>query len=175
MAWDEEINIMVRTLVNDADSTKYDDDRINQAILMAMQLVQMEISLSADYEVDVVNETVTPDPTIGDDRDIDFMKLVSVKTACMIDQGSASDAASQAIRVKDGASEVDLRDAFKAKFDLLKIGWCQVYADLKRQYSLGQRGARLGAAIMTPFRLFNGYGSSDMPYGGAGLLRPFNR
>jgi len=174
MAWDEEINIMTRTLINDADAIKFSDDRINQAILVAMKFVQIEVSFEQVYTVDITNESVSPDPTVGDDRDDGFVTLVSVKTACIVDQGSASDAASQAIRVKDGASEVDLRDSFKAKLELLKRGWCAFYEDLKTDYVLGQRGRVLGAAVMTPFRLFAGYGA-DVPFANAGLLRPFSR
>lgn len=174
MAWDEEVTAMARVLVNDADATKYSDTRINEAILMAMQFVQMEMSFEKTYVVNLVNETVTPDPTIDPNRDDGFITLVSVKTACIVDQGSASDAASQAIRVKDGASEVDLRDSFKARMDLIKNGWCSYFDKLKKDYSLGQRGKVLGAAIMTPFRLFSGYGN-DIPYGWAGTLRPYSR
>lgn len=174
MAWDDEVTAMARVLVNDSAATKYSDDRINEAILMAMQFVQIEISFPQSYAIDLVNVTVTPDPTIEPDRDDGFITLVSVKTACIVDQGSAADAASQAIRVKDGASEVDLRDSFKAKMDLIKNGWCNYYEKLKKDYALGQRGKILGAAVMTPFRLFSGYGN-DIPFGNAGGLRPYSR
>lgn len=170
MAWDEEMNIMTRVWVNDAAASKYTDDRLNQAILMSMMVVQMELDFDNTYEVNIVQETVDPDPTVDPYRDTDFMTLVTIKTACTIDRGSASDAAGQALRVKDGQSEVDLRDRFKAQLELLKTGWCSVYDKLKDQFILGQRGSMLGAAVLSPFRLFAGYGN-DQPFGTTGMWR----
>jgi hypothetical protein len=58
--------------------------------------------------------------------------------------------------VQDGASRVDLRDAFKAQMALLKDGWCKAYEKMRDDYVLGQQGVPVGAAILSPFRLFSG-------------------
>lgn len=164
MAWDEEMNIITRALINDIDASKFTDDRLNQAILVATRFVLAEVSFPIDYVIDVVNETMIPDPTSAAYRDENIINLATVKAACIIDRGSAAEASGQAIRVRDGQSEVDLRDAFKAKLDLIKLGWCAVYIDMKTEYAYARTGQVIGAAVMTPFRLFAGYGS-DIPFG----------
>lgn len=170
MAWDEEINIISRALINDMDSVTYTDDRLNQAILVAMRYVTAYLDFQTTYIIDVVNEVITPDPTLAPNRDENLINLTSLKTACIIDRGSAAAAADQAIRVRDGQSEVDLRSAFKAKLDLIKAGWCAVYEDAKTEYVYARTDEIVGAAVMTPFRLFAGFGN-DVPFGTQGIYR----
>lgn len=170
MAWDEEMNIITRALVNDMDSTKFTDDRLNQAILVAIRFVQADLDFPIDYVVDIVNERVTPDPTVTAYRDENLINLATIKTACIIDRGAAASAADQAIRVKDGASEVDLRSTFQAKLDLIKLGWCAVYEDMKTEYAYARTGQVIGAAVMSPFRLFAGYGN-DAAFATDGIYR----
>lgn len=170
MAWDEEMNIITRALVNDMDSTKFTDDRINQAILVSIRFVTAYLDFNQEYIVDIVNESVTPDPTINPYRDENLINLATLKCACIVDRGAASAAADQAIRVRDGQSEVDLRAAFKAKLDLIKSGWCAVYDETKTEYAYARSGEVVGAAVMSPFRLFAGFGN-DVPFGTSGIYR----
>lgn len=151
--WQEEMTLLLRAFVNDLDATKYTDDRLEQALVVGAKLVSNELSFSQHFVADVVGVTLTPDPTV-DPRDENFINLATVRTACIIDRGAASAAADQAIRVKDGASEVDLRDAFKAKLALLEKGWCAVYEEMRFQYVTNMQGPTVGAVIVSPFRLF---------------------
>jgi hypothetical protein len=157
VAWQDELVPLVRVFVNDTDATRFTDDRLEESIVAAARVVQMELAFDRVYACDHENVTITPDPTAAATRDDDFITLVAAKTGCIVDRGSAALAAEQAILVKDGTSVVDLREAFKAKLSLLEKGWCAVYADLKSAYSSGPAGSLwLGRAVVTPFRLFAG-------------------
>lgn len=157
MAWQAELDILLRVLINDTETPQsFSNSRLEQVIVVAGRLVVQELDFSIAYSMDVVNISITPDPTdtVGSTRNDSFINLVCAKAACIVDRGSALKAASQAIRVKDGASEVDLRDTFKAKLALLNKGWCAVYEDMKDEYIVSQTGVVVGAAILSPFRAY---------------------
>lgn len=167
MAWQDEMDVLLRVLVNDVASTTYTDDTIEQTLVCAAFQVSQEMLFSQVFKVDMANIKITPDPTVDlsaqsgpNTRDESYINLVCLKAACIIDRGAASVAASQAIAVKDGASAIDLRDTAKSKLALLKSGWCAVYEDARMEYRAGQ--VRIaGAAVMTPFRIYamGGWGS----------------
>ena len=167
MAWDDEMVAIVRTMVNDtSDTPTYSDDRLEGALVVAARLVNMELDFPVDYKANASAGSITPDPTVTSAtaaRDENFINLVCVKAACVIDRGSAILAAGQAILVKDGTSLVDLRDTWKAKLGLLSKGWCAVYEQLKAEYAASQQEAAVGAAILAPFRLYSGFGG-DQPF-----------
>ncbi len=162
MAWEDVAVTLLRVSINDLDDTayRYTDDRLIQILAAAMWHVQRdEPAAFTAFTVDVVNQTVTPDPTSGAAQDDAFVNLAVAKTACLIDRGAALLAADQALRVKDVGSEVDLRDVFRAKQAVIKDGWCQVYKDMREEFrrgATGATGATVGAAIMTPFRAYGG-------------------
>lgn len=166
MPWQDEMVAMLRTVINDpADTGIYTDERLEGTLITASRLVSMELSFPGSYLANQSNLTITPDPTVGDDRDENFINLATVKAACIIAQGSAIKAASQSLLVKDGASTVDLREQYKAFIALLGKGWCSVYDAMKDQYIMSQSGVGIGAAIMTPFRIFAS-GNDELYYTG---------
>lgn len=158
MAWAETMTTLLRVYINDLDSAayRYADDRLEQVLAVAMWRTKNDEAFPAAYAVDVVNQTVSPDPTAGDGKDDWFVDLSVANAACLIDRGGALLAADQALRVKDVGSEVDLRDVFKAKQAIIKEGWCATYQRLREQYRLAQSSGVVGAAIMTPFRVYAG-------------------
>lgn len=158
MAWDDDGIVLLRALINDSDATayRYTDTRLTEALLVAAFQVNLEIDFLNDYVISLGNETITPDPTNINTKDDNFLNLIAVKAACIIDRGSAGTAADQAIMVQDGSSRIDLREAFKAKLSLLQKGWCAVYDNMKQEYITSQQGVIVGAAIMTPFRIYAG-------------------
>ncbi len=157
--WQEESVTLVRAFVDDIDATRYTDERLETLVAVAAFQVRLEVDLPAEYEVDVANATIDPDPSDEDTRDENFVNLISLKAACIIDRGAASRVSGQAIRIKDGTSEIDLRAVPAAKLALLKQGgWCPVYEDAKDSYITGQAGGVVGAAVVSPFRVFVGYG-----------------
>ena len=157
MAWDEEIVSITRALIDDtSDTPTYSDDRLEQAIIVAARLVLQELDFVQPFKASITDNSILPDPTDEENntRDESFINLVSVRAACIVDRGSAMRAAGQAIRIRDGTSEVDLRDVFKSKLALIQKGWCSVYDDMKFQYQSSQQSVVVGAAIIGPFRLF---------------------
>lgn len=157
MAWQDEMVPMLRSIINDPAGTGvYTDERLEETLITASRLVTMELSFPKVYLANQATLTITPDPTVGDDRDENFINLATVRAACVVAQGSALKAAAQSLLVKDGASTVDLREQYKAFIALLGKGWCAVYDTMKEQYVTGQSGLTTGAAIMTPFRMFAG-------------------
>lgn len=155
MAWQDELIPIVRVLINDlAGTPTYDDDRLEQLLLVACRQVNSEMTFDQDFVINVGNGTLLPDPTIDPNKNDSFINLVTQKAACILDQSVAVIAAKQAISVKDGASAIDLRGVAKEKIELLKQGWCAVYRDTKFEYQTILASQTAGAAIMTPFRLY---------------------
>ena len=61
-----ELPIIVRTWINDlSDTPTYEDDRLQQVLVVSAQYVNREINFTNDYEVNLTNLTITPDPTTG--------------------------------------------------------------------------------------------------------------
>src|SRR3954467_6628083 len=120
MSWQDEMIPIVRVLINDLATTPtYDDDRLEQLLLVACRQVNSEMSFDQDFVIDVGNGTLTPDPTISPNKNDSFINLVTQKAACILDQSVAVIAAKQAISVKDGASAIDLRGVSSAKLAIL--------------------------------------------------------
>ena len=65
MSWNNEMIIIVRHIIDDLDSTAYQfsDSRIEEAILVAAQLIHNEMEFVIDYNIEVDNGLLTPDPT----------------------------------------------------------------------------------------------------------------
>lgn len=163
MAWQDVMLGLLRPMVNDMASATYNDDTLEQVLVVAaFQVLREPLSFAFDYTADVENTDITPDPTDSDSQDDAFVNLVAIKAACIVDTGSAAGAATQAIMVKDGASMIDLRGALAGKLALLRQGWCATYKEAKFEH---QSGSLAGAAVMTPFRLYaggaTGYRSDD--------------
>lgn len=159
MSWKLELREILRVMVGDFDATKYANATLERVLAVAAFTVAAEqLDFTQDYSVNVVTKTITPDPSAEATRDDSFINLVCMKAACIIDQGSAANAAAQAIAVKDGSSAVDLRGILQGKLALLDKSWCAHYEDAKFEHQLEQSRVA-GAAVMTPFRLY-AYGTS---------------
>lgn len=160
MSWQDLGLTLLREYLSDTDETAYrfTDDRLEQLLAVAMWRTNNDESFRGGegYAVDVVNVSVTPDPTEAASLDNWFVDLSVANAACLNDRGAALLAADQALRVKDVGSEVDLRDVFKAKQAVIRDGWCKTYQKMREEYRAGQRDGALGAAIMTPIRLYAG-------------------
>ena len=166
MAWDETIPEIVRAITDDLDDTalKVSDDNILRVIIVAAFQVNNELDFVNTYTIDILNQTISPDPTDTDSLDDAFVNLVSVKSACIINRGSAETAANRAIAVRDAGSAVDLRGVFSAKLSLIKQGWCAVYENDKFEYSLSGINNAIGAMIIGPFRLYAREGFDNSGY-----------
>jgi hypothetical protein len=151
MAWESEIPLMIRHLIDDLGTTPtYTDDRLEELTILAAQLINSEVDLYITYTTDIDNLTLSPDPTVSP-RDDAFISLVALKAACIVDQSEARKAAGQGIAIQDGRSSIDLRSRSASRLTLLKEGWCKEYSRAKLEYQVTQ-GAMAGHAVLSPFR-----------------------
>lgn len=149
MAWQPELTTMVRTLINDAiEPYQFSDERIIQTILVAGKYVQFDVVLDHSYTVDVVNLTITPDPT--DDNDEIFIILTSLKAACLVDQGTLrTKAAMEGVRAALGPASLSVGGAAAGWEMILKHGPCKLYDDLVEHWDVSNASAI--AAVLGPF------------------------
>jgi hypothetical protein len=150
MSWQSEIPVIVRTLINDLDTDNptYTDDRLLQIITVAAKFVQFDIVLDQNYIVDVVDKTISPDPTVTNDSI--FISLVGLKSACIIDQSTLrTKAALEGIRAALGPAQLSIAGSL-AGFDLIiDKGPCAAYDELTSHWDVKE--ATAVRAILSPF------------------------
>lgn len=151
MSWTLEIPIIVRTLINDlADTPTYSDDRLQQAIMVAAQYVTREINLQQKYTLNIVNGTISPDPTDVNNRDEAFIGFVSLKTACFLDQSTfRTKAATEGIRAALGSANISVGGNLSGYKTILETGPCMLYDKLRLEYEIGNANGI--KAILSPF------------------------
>lgn len=151
MYWQIELPIIVRNLIGDiSDSPTYSDDRINQLAIVTSQYIVSEINLNKKYNIDIINSTITPDPSDPQSRDSDFISFWGLKTACIIDQSSLrTKAISAGVRTSLGPALLDIDPNVDGYKLLLENGPCNVYDKLRFEYNVGN--SSLLQAILSPF------------------------
>lgn len=147
MSWQTEMTLVVRYLINDIDSTQFSDARLQQTILVAAQLVQNELSFNTKYTVDIIGSGISPDPT--NPRDDNYISLTSLKTACIIDRGTARSTMLSGARITHNGDTIDTTASAKGAESLLKNGYCAAYEQAKFEYLAGNLNA--GEAILGPY------------------------
>jgi hypothetical protein len=149
MSWQTEISTIVRHIINDTDSAnyKYSDSRLETTILVASQLVSMELDFKNSYIIDISNGILSPDPTNLSIKDGAFINLVSMKTACIIIGSEIKIEAGNAIAVKDGPSSIDLRGV-SSTLSMLYNDICSKYQAMVDDYKFT---GETGQAILGPY------------------------
>lgn len=156
MSWQGEMTTIVRTLINDLDSTNYtySNSRLETTILVAAQIVLTEIDFENTYVVDVEQCHLVPDPTDPTtglatvNKDDPFINLVSLKTACIIMGSEMKTQALNAVKVSDGPSSIDYT-AVAANVRYLYEFACKSYEEYKFNYAAGNNA--VGKAILSPY------------------------
>jgi hypothetical protein len=155
--WDTEMVKLLRGMILDkAEPYKYADEDLRELILVSAQLIQTEVQFAQVYQVDVDDEVLTPDPTEVTEttvRDDSFINLVTLKSACILDNGSARlavedigpDISDMGFSVRQNAALI------QAKLQLLRQGWCAVYNDAKFEFKFNRYTAA-GAIIVSMIR-----------------------
>ena len=149
MAWQNEMSIIVRHLINDLDSSSYTftDSRVEESILVAAQLVLIEIDFDKSYTIDVDAASISPEPTTSGDKDNSFINLVSLKTGTILLGSELKTHSLNAIALKDGPSSLDLRgivSSLKILFDDIN----KKYEDAKIEFKMN---GIVGQAILGPY------------------------
>jgi hypothetical protein len=151
MYWEVEIPIIVRNLINDLDANPtYSDDRINQLAVVAARYVIGEVNLDAEYNIDIVNSTIVPDPSDPNSRDIDFVGFVALKTACLLDQSTfRTKAINEGISTSLGPARLSVAGNLSGYKTILDVGPCSIYEQLVMDHNIGNFNAV--KAILSPF------------------------
>jgi hypothetical protein len=170
MSWQNEMTLIVRTLINDLDQPyEYCDSRIEQLITVAATLVQQEANLTQTYAIDVTNLTITNDPTTPV-RDDNFVTLTCLKSACLIDQSTfRTKAALEGIRTSLGSASLSVTGNLSGFKAILDQGPCAMYQQVLEEYNLGGDGLINSIqAVLSPFvgnkfdpRMYNRSPSGD--------------
>lgn len=151
MAWQTELTTIVRYIINDLDNTryKYSDERIETTVVIASQMVILDISLQAQYDVSIQNISISPDPTEIVPKDNVFINLTALKTACIILGSEVKTEGGNAISIKDGPSAIDLRGV-ASTISFLYEDICGKYEKLLKDYKEDLVVAA-GQAILGPY------------------------
>lgn len=151
MSWQNVIPVMVRYLINDVDATnyKYDDTRIEKTVIVGAYLVNYDASFPNQYSVDIVSNSILPDPSEAATKDEAFIVLTAYKTACIIVGSELKLEAANAISIKDGPSAIDLRGV-SGTLNILYQDLCSKYSKLLDDYKEDDR-ALVGQAILGPY------------------------
>lgn len=149
MSWQNELTVIVRTLISDlTEPYQFSDERIQQVLTVAGKYVQFDVNLEHSYAIDVVNTTITPDPTL--DNDTIFTSLACLKAACIIDQSTyRTKAALEGIRATLGPANLSISGQSAAWKAMLEHGPCASYDELTSHWDVKEATAI--AAILSPF------------------------
>lgn len=153
MSWQIEIPIIIRTLINDLEITPvYSDSRIQQLAVVAAQYVTTEANLNRTYNIDIINQTIAPDPTLLPDRDNSFIGFIALKSACILDQSTfRTKAALEGIRTALGSANLSVQGnlaGYKMILDQDQAP-CKLYDQLVLDYNIGN--IQVVQAVLSPF------------------------
>ena len=150
MSWQGQMTTVVRHLVNDVDASSYTfaTDRVETTILVAAQLLKMNVDFNNDYEINVEASTLSPDPTDTDTKDDPFIALACLRAACIIIGSEIRKESGNAISIKDGPSAIDLRGVTNT-LTVLYQDLCKKYEDALLDYRAGN--SVVGQSILGPY------------------------
>lgn len=152
MSWQTEMTTLLRFLVYDLDDVPtYTDEKLQQAITVAAQLLQNEINFRQAYTVNIGGPTISPDPTDSSLlRDDSFINLVTMKAACLIDDWTLRVKLPTAgISMRSGPEALDTRGVASVYQYLKDNGYCKAFEEAKKEYVFGNNCP--GRAILGPF------------------------
>lgn len=153
MPWQNEMVRSLRYLINDVDDDDYTytDDRLEQTIVVAAQLLQGTVDYYYQiYTVDVDTVSISPDPTnlAGGVKENGFINLVNIQAALLILSGELKTSSLGALKVIDGPSTIDFTHVLvnkKILYDEMKDRFNRAILN----YRVGNIAA--GEAILTPY------------------------
>lgn len=151
MYWEPELLIIIRVLINDLESPPtYSDDRITQLAVVSAKYVLQDATLATSYAIDVVNETITPDPAAPDSRDEVFLGLIGMKSACLLDHSTfRTKAALEGISARLGPAALNVGGNLAGYKTLLETGPCGLYDQLILDNNMGN--ILTVRAVLSPF------------------------
>ena len=147
MPWQIDMNLMLRSLIGDLDSSKYTDERLKQLLCVGAYNVYTRVDFSTTYTINVAEKSISPDPIDG--ADLDFVLLSVYKTAVIILGSEVKTEAANAISIKDGPSSIDLRTV-TSSLNTLYQDLSGKFEEMIAVYQMDQ-SADNGQAILGPY------------------------
>ena len=154
MAWQNEMVIIVRHIIGDLDSDNYtfSDSRIEESILVAAQLIHNEMEFAINYDIEVDNGMLAPDPTTTpvapSNKDDDFIALCCLRSGLLLTNSLQRTYALKAFSIRDGASALDMR-GIVAGLKIVNDDLTKKYEAVKLSYETGKLG--FGKSILSPY------------------------
>lgn len=150
MSWQGQMTTVVRHLVNDIDASSYtfSTDRVETTILVAAQLLIMNVDFNNTYDINVEASTLSPDPTDTGTKDDPFIALACLRAACIIIGSEIRKESGNAINIKDGPSAIDLRGV-TSTLTVLYQDLCKKYDEALIDYRAGNSVS--GQSILGPY------------------------
>jgi len=144
MAWTTELTEQLRLYLDPTDTT-YSDITMQKFISLAAYQLYADLNLLDTYTVNVVNYTISPDPTV----DPNLAAIIVIKAAVIVVQSEYKKAClNYGFRLQDGKSSIDGTAALNGMKDLIK----SYQKNLDKAVSEYQRGnANIGRAILSPY------------------------
>lgn len=148
MYWYNSALPILRSLVNDFDSTEYTDSRLLTILVHGAYLVQQETDLVNTYTINIETETISPDPY----SDKDFVNLMIFKANLIIAVGEYKKSANQSLKVTDAGCTIDVSGKAENKKAILKSAQ-DMWDRAVLQYQAGVNN--VGSAILSPYTQVN--------------------
>ena len=150
MSWQGQMSTVVRHLISDVDPTAYtfSSNRIETSILVAAQLLTMNVDFNNTYTINVESCALSPDPTDTETKDNPFIALTCLRAACIIVGSEIRKESGNSISIKDGPSAIDLRGVTQTLAVLYK-DLCEKYEHALLDYRAGSSVA--GQSILGPY------------------------
>lgn len=152
-SWSGDGVFMLRQIINDADSGSYtySNSRLQSLMLVAARHVIQDMPLFGSLNIDVMANTLSPDPFASGTKNDDLSNFIVLKAACLADQATYRTRSQKAGKTwKDAQSSLSYGgDYIKSWQVILETGPCKLYDELKFEYQLGNATAIKG--IFGPF------------------------
>lgn len=143
--WHNALITGLRILLDDTDAVIYTDPQLEDTLALAASMVQQEVNLDYDYNIGITPPSISPDPIVNGDKD--FVNLVSLKAACLLDKSllgyNNTIAGFSAKYGKTYMSTINRASSFDS---FMNSGYCISYENAKKQF-----GSRNQKSILSPF------------------------
>lgn len=108
MAWNTQCLEMVRSLIGDTDCTpEYSDDRLTRLLVVTAYSLVSEIDFDRTYTINVNTQSISPDPSLLDTPDNNFITLLVLKASHNLMLGESRKYGLGSVKIVDGPSTID--------------------------------------------------------------------
>lgn len=153
MSWQNDSQLMLRTMLNDAGcgESRYTTQRLEELLITAAYFLPTEINFKTSYSIAISTYAITPNPDDQSDGD-DLVAFMVLKAACLADEGNFRNAALlQGVSARVGPAQINTSSYGSHLSTLLTEGPCKSFEELKKIYNFNYGGKKIIRAVMSPF------------------------